>query len=233
MKHLNKRLPIVVLQVIKKSIDNNSNLYKATSPGELILKLIDRETQSGFFFNIEKFDAKDGLLINFKPMGQESTESLRAWITIKSLDQFLKTWVDCLNAYSEVGDLYEDQFLNEFEAEYLGNFQAFEDEIKNKPLTPNQMLVLDGYLEVITVEINNYLTDENSENIEEIIEESTYLRTQLGKQTREWIAKKFCSILAKITKEGPKVLKNIFKEAGKQIMEKGITYLFEHIDKII
>lgn len=80
--------------------------------------------------------------------------------------------------------------------------------------------MIEGYLSKIESEINSYSTDYNTEEIAEIIQETTLLKSQLGKRTQDWVAKKFSGILAKITKESPEIFKAFLKKSVSKSLPK-------------
>jgi hypothetical protein len=236
MNNINKSLPVNVLKALKdfmssKNVLHNS-LYRITDPGKFLLKMIDIDSSSGFYFQIEEFDVKNGLLIEFRPKDSNDTSVDRRFIQSQQISRLFEVWYECLVAYNEIEEFYADPFLRSLENDFLSDFDL-NDEAKNEPLTLKQIIFIEEYLTKIEKEINAYSTTDNAKNIEEIVQEAAYVKTQLGKQTKEWVAKKTSRILAKITKESPEILKAIFNEAGKQLMSEGIKFLLEHGNKLI
>jgi len=236
MKNINKNLPIVVLQALKQfltSLDNShSKLFQIVDHESFLLRMIDNDPKSGFFFDIEKYDPTNGLTINYKPRNQKVTNSYRVLVSINEVGVYFKIWNDCLIDYEELAQFYKDPFLKNLEDQFLKEFDLRE-EAKNEPLELKQIYYLDEHLSKIEQKIGNYRTEDNSREIEGIIQETAYIKSQLAKQTKEWIAKKVSALCAKITKEGPGILKSIFKEIGKEIMSQGVKALFEHGYKLL
>ena len=236
MKKINKNIPIVVLQALRDfiaSLDSTrGKLFQIVDHDEFLLKMTDEDRTSGFYFNIESFDAKAGLLVSYKPQNKTNTDSNRFWCVVGDIPAIFKIWHGCLDELHDLDIFFKDPFLNNLENDFLAD-AGLDEENKNKPLHLKQIYFLDEFLAKIETEIIEYQNVENIAEIGSIIEETAYLRTQLGKQSKEWIAKKISAILAKITKEGPIIFKNIFKEVGKQVVSQGIKFLFEHPDKLL
>jgi len=237
MKKINKQLPVNILEALKKfmnSLDSKqASLFCISDSKEFLLLLEDLDKTSGFYFRIEKFDYSHGLLINYKPESKSKTTNRTTFAKPEDLPVFFKIWSDCLVAYAELEKFYQDPFLTNLENEFLSDFDLISEENQNEPLSLKQIYFLEEFLSTIEERIDDYRTEHNSQEIDSISSETNYLKSQLGKQTKEWIAKKIASILAKITQEGPGILKSIFKEGGKQLVSQGVKFLLEHGDKLI
>lgn len=238
MKYLNKNLPASVLAALTDFIiakKENNRLFSLVDPGEYLFRALDNDKTTGFYFQIEKFD-QSGFLISYQPRNKNDTSKYQLYSQPKEISTYFEIWHSCLLAYSQLEeklkDAFKDPYLKNLEDEFLSDFDL-QEETKNDPLSLKQIYLLEENLSKIENGIGIYINESNASEIAEIIEESINLRSQLAKQTKEWVAKKLSTILAKITKEGPDILKNIFKEAGKQIMTQGIKFLLEHGDKLI
>ncbi|MFD0765710.1 hypothetical protein ACFQZI_12680 [Mucilaginibacter lutimaris] len=235
MKRINKQFPIAVLHELRdfeKTKKAPNNLFYLDDSGDHLFKAVDQEKTSDFYFRISNYSEKHGYHVTMKPGSVNDVESRSFYLKAESLDNFFKVWYNCLEEYAKFEEEDKDPFLKNLEDQFLDGLNL-NDENKNEPLSVKQIFLLEENLSQIINEIRNYETEENSEQIAEIIEDAANLRSDLGNQTKEWIAKKFSTILAKITKEGPEILKGIFKEVGKQFLTQGVKYLFEHGDKLI
>jgi CRISPR/Cas system CSM-associated protein Csm2 small subunit len=228
---LNKKLPIALLREMKDFLPNNK-LCSILESDNFIFHVVDNDATSGFYFVIEKYSEKAGYLLNYKPKNINSTAHNFDYVEVKDIKTHFNIWYNCLLEYAELEIELKDPFLKNLEDQFLDGLNL-EVENKNEPLTLKEIFLIEGHLSTIIDEIKNYKNEENSAQIEEIVEEATNLRSDLGNQTKERIAKGFSSILAKITKEGPEILKGIFKEAGKQLMTHGVKFLLDHGEKLI
>lgn len=236
MKNINKNLPVIVLRALKDFISSldtkHANLFHLDNSDTCLLKLTDNDQTSGFYFTIEKFDPTNGLYVSRKPENKSRTNGVQTWISPKDIATYFKIWNDCLIEYAELEEFYKDPYLKNLEDQFLTDFNLQED-TKADPLSLKQIYFLEESLTKIEDEIVNYKNEIDNEQIALIVQETKYIKSHLGKQTKEWVAKKVSGVLAKITIEGPGVLKSIFKEMGKELMSQGVKYLLEHGDKLI
>lgn len=236
MIKVNKKLPVSVIRDLKDFVTerniSNETLFSVEIGDEHLFKAVDVDVVSEFFFLIQEYNETHGYYIRYKPASQSNNKEHAVWGTEKSIANHFNNWYDCLAAYAALEEEVKDPFLKSLEEQFLEGFNL-KDDSKNEPLTIKQLFFLEESLEKIQNEISAYSTHENQSEILEIIEDVTNLRNDLGKRGQEWVAKKFATILAKITKEGPGILKGIFKEAGKQIMTQGVKYLIEQGSSMI
>ena len=230
MKNI-KNLPIVVLQALKEfinSVDKKKNrLCHIADQESFLVRFVDNDLSSGFYFNIERHDT-NGLLVGYKPMNASQTADHRRYSSLGEIANIFSGWYDCLIAYDELSDFYDDPFLKKFEEEFLTDINLNE-QAQNEPLTLKQILFLEEFLSKIESEITKYQNQINTKQIEEISQEAIYIQSQLGKQTKGWHAKRISKLFAKIVQEGPGILKDIFKEVGKEIMLQGVKYLLDKL----
>ncbi|GAA4314725.1 hypothetical protein GCM10023149_10950 [Mucilaginibacter gynuensis] len=235
MKKVNKKLPVSVLKELKEFVNpklsETDKLFCVIDSEDYLFKTVDIDQTSDFYYTIEEYSTQNGYLLSYKPMNQNEVGVNRLYVKADKLSFYFKIWHDCLIAYAELEE-DQDPFLTNLENQFLDGFNL-SDESKNEPLKLNQIYYLEESLTKIENEIGHYVTPETAPNITEIIEDVEHLKSQLGRKSQEWVAKKLANILAKITKEGPDILKGIFKETGKQIMIQGIKFLLENGNMLI
>ncbi len=234
---MKKKIPLEVLELIEKYVNLKGEEFEVINPGEFLLKIIDRDKNSDFYFNIEQYKKDKGIqfLINYKPRDKQSLDNHKIWTSSKGVDDFLSVWISLLEGYSNVNSFFDDPILNSYANDYYTEFKIIEENADIEPFKPAQILMLDQFLENIENNIENYQTIENKEGIQEIKRDIVDLRESLTSNTKSFIIKKLSNIFAKITKQSSKMFKEFLsevkKESIKQIVKGGINLLIESMNK--
>ena len=226
-----KDIPLKVLEILEPFVLKKDKHYEIDYNSDSLLRFVDTETESDFYFEINKFE-KDIITLIVKPANKSTINGSTITINSKDLETYFNNWIKILESYNKVKSVYDDPILKSFEEEYYGNFEILEED-KDKPLENNKILLLDEYLENLVKGLEVHKTDENKNKIEEIQENIILLQENLTNNTRQEIAEKISKIFAKIKKLGTKFLKEFITEGKKQLLSKGVKFLIENAPKII
>lgn len=226
---MKKKIPLQILEILEPFVLSNSSLFESIDPKECLLKFKDKDAQSDFFFNVEQYKIGNELqlLIDRKPSSNLSIENKRDWIDSKHLEIFFARWVEILEKYSNVKTVFDDPIIEAFANEYYTEFEIIEDDAETKPFSTRQILLLDEHLENIETEIEKYQTEENKKEIQEIKDEVVKLRSNLTTKSKKWIIQNLSKTWAKITKQGPKFIKEFLSEGKKEAIKVGVKMLIE------
>jgi hypothetical protein len=224
---MKKNIPLVVLETLEKFVQLKSEEFEVINPDKFLLKIIDKDNNSNFYFNIENYKVENGLklLIDWKPVNKESIGNKRMWIESKELDAYFSNWIKILKAYETVNSFFDDPIIKAFTEEYYAEFEIIDEDADSKPLTSKQILLLDEHLEYIENNIEKYQTEHNEAEIQEIKSKVKDLRENLTSKSKAWVIKNLSNIWAKVTKQGTKFLKDFLSEAKKQAIIEGVKYL--------
>ncbi len=225
---LKKKTPLSVLKTLEPFLNKTGSNFVSDESGKNLIRFIDKDPESDFYFNIEQYQTKNGfkVLIDYAPFHENSVENKRTWISGREINKPFSEWVTLLKAYEVVKSPYDDPIVESFKETYYTEFEIVEEE-KNTPLHPQQILLLDEYFEKIETKIEDYITEDNAKQIEEIKEDISELRNNLSSKSKSWIADKVSWIWAKMTKLGPKLMKDFVNEGNKQIVREGVKQLIE------
>jgi len=232
---MKKKIPLLVLETLEKFVQLKGEQFEVIEPDNFLVKIVDKDKESDFFFNIEDYKIENGLklLIDWKPANKESIANSRNWISGKQLDGYFNNWIALLNRYETVNSFFEDPIIKSFAEDYYAEFEIIDEEANNKPLKPKQILLLDEHLDYIENNIEKYQTEKNKTQIQEIKNDIVELRENITSKSKEVVIKNLSNIWAKITKQGTKFLKEFLSEAKKMAIKQGVQYLTEQgIDRI-
>lgn len=223
-----KQTPLIVLKALEPFIDKIGENYTNAESNDYLISFTDVDPDSEFYFNIENYETKNDfkVLVEYRPFTEQNVEKRRVWIKGSEINTYLTKWINLLKAYETVKSPFDDPITESFRNDYYTEFEIIDEE-KDKPLKPKQILLLDAYFEKVEEKIDEHITELNSEQIKEIKNDISELRENLSSKTKVWIADRVSWIWAKMTKLGPKLMKDFVNEGNKQIVKEGVTQIIE------
>ena len=238
--------PLKVHKAIEPYLNKKDKLFIKTESKDDLIHFKGSSINSNFFFHIKSHrkhnNGKNQIHLSYQPYNEESVEPRTVWVDCSSVSGHFQIWYKILSSYDTTKTVFDDPIINEFKDEYFSHFEIIEED-KLKPLTESIILPIYEHFEEIRIRLNEFKTDKNSSDIEEIQEDIENLNENLTNTGRQEIATRICTIWAKLTKQGVKFIKefvevsrkHIMKEGAKRIFQlgqKGFEYL-EDLDKII
>ena len=229
---MKKKIPLHVLETIEPFVNKKGVYFDAINPENFLLKFIDKDNSSDFYFNVETFKNDKGfeLLVDWKPYNKQNITNKKSWIKEEQLKSFFSNWLTILEGYDKVKSVYDDPIIEAYAEEYYSEFEIIDEDADIYPFSTKQVLLLDKHLDNIRKRIEKYELAENNEEINKIKVEVDELRENLTKKSKKWVIKKLTRIWAEITKQSPKLMKELLSEAKKLAIKEGLKYL---IDKSI
>ena len=223
-----KQVPISVLKAIEPFMSKSGENFIAIDNENDMIRFKDRDPTSDFYFHIKQFKMQNGftVLLDSKPTSENSVANNSRWVKGTEIEQNFANWIGLLKKYDQIQSPFDDPILTSFRDSYYAEFEIIEEE-KNKPLNPSKILLLDEYFEKIETGIEKYRSESNSEVIDSIKDEIEEIRENLSSKSKQWIANKIAWTWAKITKLGPKIMRDLLSESNKQIVREGVKQLIE------
>lgn len=228
---MKKDIPLNIHFALRPFLSKNGKLFSRVEDKSSLIKFIDIDGQSTFFFSIVKFDQQN-FLIKRSPTSVDNISISTDWYESNKIENVFDTWINLLETYENTPTVFDDPILDSFEKEYFADFEILEED-EYKPLENDKILLLDEYLENLSNGLEGHKTDENKSKIEEIQSNIILLQENLTNSSRKEIALKISKIFAKIKKLGTKYLKEFITEGKKQLISKGVKFLIENGPKII
>ncbi|WP_029038013.1 hypothetical protein [Salinimicrobium xinjiangense] len=231
-----KQFPIEILNALKDFVDLKDDKFEVVDPGNYLLKIIDKDPESDFYYIAEQYQNNNNvfkLLINYKPKSRFDVTPHRTWIEAKTLEKDFYSWLNILKEYDSIPSFFDDPILKSYEEEYFAEFEIIDEDADNSPFSSKQVLLLDAHLENIEKNIDQYKTEENEERIEEIKNDVSTLRQNLTRKDKSWVVENVVKIWAKITKEGPQLMKDFLSETKKEVIKQGVKGLLKGAKSIM
>lgn len=228
-----KDLPLVILKALEPYVGLKGDKIEVIDPKENLLKVIDKDVNSDFHFTIEKYQKANNntyqFLMTRSPKNTNDNGQYQTWVEVSGLTGQFDVWLKLLNEYETVNSFFDDPITKSFREEFFAEFEIIDDDADINPLNIKQIMLLDSYLELVDDELNVFLDESNSQDIQEIKEEIFLLRDNLTKKSKKWVVSKLANIWAKIAKQGTKFIKEFLNETKKELIKQGVKGLIEYV----
>jgi hypothetical protein len=223
---MKKKVPLQVHEFMEPYLDKKGEHFQSIDANGFMLKFIDVDDESDFYFNIEeyKLDREFQLLIDFKPTNKQNLANRRTWIKAQDLQTQFSNWIKILEGYSKVRTVYDDPIIESFANEYYDEFELIDEDADKVPLNTEQILLLDNHLILIENGLEKYITQENALEIKRIQEGISDLKNNLTKKSKKWVFKKLSKIWGQIAKQGVPLIKEFLTEVRKEFIKQGVKY---------
>lgn len=220
---MKKKLPLQILKSLEKYVTLQGEQFDVIEPGTFLVRVKDKDPKSSFYFNVEQYkqDSAFRLLIDYKPRDSKSVDNNKTWIVEKELQSYFDAWVTILKEYDEVKSFYDDPIIKTFADNYFAEFEIVDENSECEPFLPKQILMIDKHLDSISKGVTKYQHDKNALEIDEIKADIIELRANLTSKSKKWVVRRLSIIWAKITKQGPKLMKDLLSETKKQLIIEG------------
>lgn len=224
---MKKNLPLEILKSLEKFVNLQGDQFEVIEPKSFLLRIKDKDSKSSFYFNVEQYkqDSSFRLLIDFKPKDNQSVDNVRIWIPSKNLQAVFDAWVSILKEYEKVKSFYDDPIIKTFADSYFADFEIIDENADIEPFLPMQILMIDKHLDSISKGLIKYRNDKNDTQIDDINADILDLRDNLTSKSKKWVVKRLSIIWAKITKQGPKLMKDLLSETKKQLIIEGVKMI--------
>lgn len=227
-----KDLPLVILKSLERFVNLKGDKFDVVDPKENLLKVIDKELDSGFHFTIKKYQkANNGnfqVLVSRIPRNINDNGVVESWVEISSLANHFEAWIKLLDEYESVASFFDDPITKSFKEEFDAEFEIIDEKAQTNPFDTKRVLLLDSYLEDVENKLDNFKTERNALYIEEIKTEINVLRDNLTSKSKKWVIDKLTRIWAKIAKQGTKLIKEFLSESKKELIKQGVKGLIEY-----
>lgn len=229
-----KDLPIVILKALEPYVNLKGDKFEVIEPKDNLLKVIDKDSDSNFYFTIEKYEKRNNstnfqFLMKCSPKSTIDNGNYHTWVDIGSLSSQFNAWLKLLDEYESVNSFFDDPITKSFKEEFYAEFEIIDEDAETNPLNTKQILLIDNYLESIDTKLLEFRTEQNAQDIEEIKDDILTLRENLTNKSKKWVVTKLASIWAKIAKQGTKFMKEFLSESKKEIIKQSVKGVLDYV----
>jgi len=232
---MKKKIPLELLSKLDSLIQSNYDIIENRKENNFYYFLVDRESESGFYFKIYIDGSKrlsnpnKDYVYEFKPIDESKTRSTLNQGNIDSVITDFNVWVKIIKKYNETLSVHDDNFVKAYSEHYFSEFKIMDDDANIYPFSPPQQLLIEKYLDIIEPIITDLTEIKEVAVIEDIKKEIKDLKGQLSTTTKNQVIHKLSSLWGKVFKYSKKLAKIAIEKAietfVKQMVEQGIKYL--------
>lgn len=231
---MKKKLPLSFLKGIKRGTNKSFDLIKAIYGDDFLIKFIDKDPSSDFFFEITKHDARTNkYIIRHLPSHAQNVTIHSTALSIGDVNNRLESWANTIAEYEELDTIIDDPILKSFQDEYYSSFDIVDEDAEYAPFNTDKILILDQHLSFIKDKINSYPDQEQREILKPVIVEIEKVRQHLTDKSKKWVIKNLSYIWAKLSKHSVNVLKEVVKEGQKQLITRGWKFILDRGQELI
>ena len=230
MKRKKKDLPLIVLKTLEPFLTKGSKFYRIVDPGESLLKIVDNDPTSDFYFEIKNYSTGNGfrLEIESKPKSRSDVKPMSTTIEGKSLDSYFKSWTTFLEEYENI-NIFDDPILRQYQEEFEQEIKIVDEDADYTTYDYQTQIWLDEYLTKYQALLKEFKTEENKTEVESIDIDIEELKTEQTKLTKKKVIDKLVKIWAKTRKLGMKLLKDVYETTKKELLKRLISGTIDDI----
>ena len=222
-----KRIDLSLLQAIEPIIQKHRSLVVPLLNEDLLVYLKDKDQESGFFFKIKAHLTSGKYKVEYKPYSKNYTSIFQSELPRDNTIAQLKGWLEILDEYEKTPSVFDDPIIKKYQIEFQAEFTSTDEDADYASFDLDKQLFLDEYLEMVTLKLENSITESNKPEIIDIIEETTSLRSEQTSLSKNEVLKRISKIWAKARKQGLNILKEIFIESRKELIKQLIKGYIE------
>lgn len=226
---MNKKIPLVVLELLQPILNENKDIIKAIMPKEGFFHLIDKDENSDFFFRVIRQEISQGhrgFVVEFKPKSKIDIQTEKSWLKHDSLNDFLNKWVETIVSYNKFQTIYDDPILKKNQERFEKQFEILDDDADTSSFNLDQQLFIDNYLNEVKSKlllIQKEGNETQTNEISELIIDATSIQENLTKNTKNQIVQQLSKFWAKAQKIGLELIKEIFISVASDLTKKILT----------
>lgn len=223
MISLKKKVPIALKKMLETIYEQHPTLIKPVDDPQTVVKLVDRNGGSDFFFAVLKCNTYGeskpvAYNVTVKPKSEYHQEGHVGEVTLDQVAKALKKWVSILLEYSKESALFDDPILKRYYEDLGIYFEIKDPDATTAPYGFARQQYLYRIFEnikTLTLASKNVQAKENEGYVSEIIQAFTECQDNLGRETKLQVVDRFKRGLAKIIKYNLPLAQAILEEINK------------------
>lgn len=225
-------MPIALKKIVETVHAEHPRLIKIVDPGPGVLKLVETDETSDFFFAILKShapsDPKNPVTYtgSIRPHSQYEVETHNVELIAEQVEKSLRRWVAILKEYEKESALFDDPILRRYYEDLGIYFNITDPDAATAPyrLAEQQFLYqFFEHIKILALGSKNAQAKENEVYVSEIIQAFTGCQDNLGRETKLEVVDRFKRGLAKIIKYNLPLAQAIIDQINKPEIQKIIT----------
>lgn len=223
---MKKKLPIGLRKILDDMNSPNENLFLVKFSDDYLVKFIDLDDSSDFFFQITKINLatndKTSYAIQYKPWNELTLDTRSINIMLESFRSHFTIWKNLLIESNIDSPLFDDSITKAYYNELEPRFEIVDKDANYNTFSINQQHRIIAYLNTARKIIEQHEDDDKEDKIESIklIDETIKV---ISKTTKKEVLNKIRKIIAKGYKIGLQVGEKLVIEFTTELAKKLIV----------
>jgi uncharacterized protein YrzB (UPF0473 family) len=216
-----KDIPLVVLEALDPFVKSTSEKFVLVDPNNSLLKIIDTEKDSSFYFEVVNYTSEKGktyLQLDFKPRNKCDISNYRMPIDHSVLATQFQQWLTLIEAYEKV-QIYEDPILRKYQEEFCAEFTIVDEDANTSSYNLTTQLWISEYCDKVLLLLESNNTSETNDQIQILKSEITELKINQTKYTKKKVIELLTKIWARSRKIGLNLLKDIYIDVRRELIK--------------
>ena len=223
MTNRKRRIPLAVLEILEPFLTKTSELVEfGDTENEQLLKFVDKDPNSDFYFIIEKSKFESGklvVLLTQAPKNRDVIDKYTFWTHGTHLETQFNEWLTIVERYTTIKSTFDDPILKQYEEEFFTDFEIIDNDANFKSFDFNQQLFLEDYLDKVIISLETQTDKENEDQLNEITNDINDLKKKLTVTTKKATIEKLVKIWAKIRKVGLPLIKEAYVQVRNELIK--------------
>jgi hypothetical protein len=216
-----RKFPLIILTQLNHLKENYPTESKRVKAVNSLLRFEDKNEDSDFYFQINSYTFNVNNEFQYSATYEPTSENVLTKKTrnlnFEGLESTLKNWGNILKLFNDTEHFDDDGTIKHYTKEFFDEYQLIEEDANINPFDLRRQILIDNYLANSVKYLENYeeinhidLTEEKNEAIE--------LRKSLTALTKNEVILRLSKFWALSRKKGLPILKEIFFELAKEII---------------
>jgi hypothetical protein len=212
-----KDFPIIVLETLAQIRQEVSENIKLIPDDSTLVKFVDKDEDSTFYFSIVNFDQNKGIFtwsIKRKPRNEANVEEISESLIGKELFESIKNWERLIKKYDGIEYFKDDSFLNTYATEFYEEYKILENDAHFKPFDIKRQKLIDQYLTKLILIVEDIEIENPSMDFSDLKRQANELIQKQTSLSKNETIKALAKLWAFARIKGFPVIKKIFYDLG-------------------
>ncbi|WGH76509.1 hypothetical protein P8625_04950 [Tenacibaculum tangerinum] len=221
---MKKKIPIGSRKILDQVSSGNNGLFEAEFTEDCVIRFKDSDSESDFFFEIQKINAAQGnnivsYTIRYKPSNEETLSPHHTSVNLSNFRGHFDKWKKLLIEANKESPLFDDVFTQSYYDELEPKFEILDEDAEIKPYSIEQQQRIVEFLDKAQ-KILNRQKRKNDPEIKEASELIKETKANISKSTKKKVVKNIRKIIAKGFKAGLEIGQKLLIEFTTELAKK-------------
>ena len=219
-----KEIPLIILQAIEPYFKEKSELFNLTEPEESLLKIVDADIESDFFFEIRDCKHQNNRIsvsLKMKPKSNSQTDIFNIDIEYKQINDYFQRWKKILEDYSKT--IYQDPIVKINQERFFEKYDILDEDADYATFDLEQQIYLDEYLSKTQdkiLKLKKGKSEKEKAELDDLSKDAEKIKEVITKESKRKIIKRLSKFWGKAQKIGLPIIKEILINFSTELAKK-------------